>query len=309
MKITKNCVLIMLLAMALTIGVMPTSVNATGLGKVKSVNTKTHYKTYKGITSALDMKYHNIKYKYGIKASWKKVKNASGYEIYVYGTGSKKWRLVKDTKKTNYTFTNLLKKDQFNFKIRAYKKVNGQKVYGDWSKSKKVKATTGMTKITKGGHRKQIYFDRYAAEQAFELQNKYRKAKGVKPLVWSEALYEICKARCKEIQVDYSHDNFIDTSERILTEKYGLTQLEYEYEDEDGFIRCIPYAGGENIYKNIYTYKDAMEGWKSSAGHYRNLLKDKFDDGAIACYVKNGRSYWVAIFGGGNLDEIVKDNK
>ena len=58
MKITKNCVLTMLLVMVLTIGVMPTSVNAARLGKVKSVSTKTQYKTYKGITSALDMKYH-----------------------------------------------------------------------------------------------------------------------------------------------------------------------------------------------------------------------------------------------------------
>lgn len=309
MKITKNCVLTMLLVMVLTIGVMPTSVNAARLGKVKSVSTKTQYKTYKGITSALDMKYHKIKYKYGIKASWKKVKNASGYEIYAYGTGSKKWRLVKDTKKNSYTFTNLLKKDQFKIKIRAYKKVDGQKIYGDWSKSKKVKATEWLTKKSKGGHKKEIYFDRYAAEQAFELQNKYRQAKGIKPLVWSEALYEICKARCKEIQVDYSHDKFIDTSERILTEKYGLTQLDYEYEDEDGGIDCVPYAGGENIAMNMNTYKEVMEAWKASSGHYRNLLKDKFVGGAIACYVKDGRTYWVAVFGGADLDKIIKENK
>lgn len=109
-------------------------VKADTLGQVKSIKTKTNYKYYKGIVSAKDMRKKKIKYKYGIKASWKKVKNANGYEIYVYGVASKKWRKIKDTKKTSYVFTNLLEKDKFKFKVRAYRKINGERVYGNWIK-------------------------------------------------------------------------------------------------------------------------------------------------------------------------------
>ena len=73
-------------------------VKADTLGQVKSIKTKTNYKYYKGIVSAKDMRKKKIKYKYGIKASWKKVKNANGYDIYAYGVASKKWRKIKDTK-------------------------------------------------------------------------------------------------------------------------------------------------------------------------------------------------------------------
>ena len=48
-----------------------------------------------------------------LKLHGKRVKNANGYEIYVYGVASKKWRKIKDTKKTSYVFTNLLEKDKF----------------------------------------------------------------------------------------------------------------------------------------------------------------------------------------------------
>ena len=116
-------------------------VKADTLGQVKSIKTKTNYKYYKGIVSAKDMRKKKIKYKYGIKASWKKVKNANGYEIYVYGVASKKWRKIKDTKKTSYVFTNLLEKDKFKFKVRAYRKINGERVYGNWSKKKTIKTT------------------------------------------------------------------------------------------------------------------------------------------------------------------------
>ena len=277
------------------------------LGQVKSVKTKCNYRYYKGIVSAKDMRYKKIKYKYGIKASWKKVKNAKGYEIYVYGVASKKWRKVKSTKSTSYVFTNLLWKDKVKFKVRAYKKVNNEKIYGKWSKSKTIKAPETMTKITNGGHAKQKYYDRYAAEQAFQLQNEYRKKVGEKPIVWSDVLYEICKVRAKEIAKDFSHDNFENTATKILKNKYGLTDLWVEARKEDGIVYHKQVVGGENIALGYTSYKSVMEGWKSSPGHYRNLTSEEYDDGAIANFVIGGRTYWVSIFGGGNLDEIIKN--
>ena len=49
-----------------------------------------------------------------------------------------------------------------------------------------------------------------------------------------------------------------------------------------------------------------MEGWKSSPGHYRNLIDEEHRAGAIACYKQGGKTYWVAIFGGVDLDKEIK---
>lgn len=77
-----------------------------------------------------------------VKLSWKKVKNADGYQIR-YATNKKftkgKKNVTAKASATKKTIKKLKKKKTYYFKIRAYKKVNGKKVYGKWSKTKKVK--------------------------------------------------------------------------------------------------------------------------------------------------------------------------
>ena len=71
--------------------------------------------------------------------SWKKVKGAKGYQIQ-YAT-NKKYRKAKKitTSKTKYTIKKLKKKKTYYVRVRAYAVNNGKKVYGKWSKVKKVK--------------------------------------------------------------------------------------------------------------------------------------------------------------------------
>ena len=81
--------------------------------------------------------------KSGKKATlkWKKVSGASGYQIYMK-TGSGKYKLVKTIKKgttVKCTKTKLKKGSKYTFKVRAYKTVNGKKVYGAYSKTKSVR--------------------------------------------------------------------------------------------------------------------------------------------------------------------------
>ena len=99
-NIKKTLMIVLMAFFVLGVGIN-VQAKADTLGQVKSVKTKGNYRYYKGIVSAKDMRYRKIKYKYGIKASWKKVKNASGYEIYAYGVASKKWRKVKSKKGTS----------------------------------------------------------------------------------------------------------------------------------------------------------------------------------------------------------------
>ena len=80
-----------------------------------------------------------------IKATWKKVGgSASGYQIYWAKDKNFKKMVSKTTvsgqKKTSYTGKNFTKGKRYYVKVRAYKTVNGNKIYGAWSNVRTVKA-------------------------------------------------------------------------------------------------------------------------------------------------------------------------
>ena len=66
-----------------------------------------------------------------IKLKWKKVRGASGYTVYMRKNG--KYNKVADAKSTTYTVKKLPNATRENFKVRAYKKVKGKKIYGSYS--------------------------------------------------------------------------------------------------------------------------------------------------------------------------------
>lgn len=66
-----------------------------------------------------------------IKLNWSKVKGASGYTVYMRKNG--KYNKVADAKSTTYTVKKLPNATRENFKVRAYKKVKGKKIYGSYS--------------------------------------------------------------------------------------------------------------------------------------------------------------------------------
>lgn len=71
-----------------------------------------------------------------VKVTWKKVKGASGYQIGRSTKKRKNYYLVKTISRggqTAWTDTNLRKKKKYYYIVRAYKKVKGKKIYGDWS--------------------------------------------------------------------------------------------------------------------------------------------------------------------------------
>lgn len=95
-------------------------------GNIKAAPAKVVFKSCKNIKSKK------------ISLSWKKVKDAKGYEI-MYANNNK-WKGKKSisTKKTTYTLKNLKKKKTYHIRVRAYKMDGNKKVYGSWSKVKKV---------------------------------------------------------------------------------------------------------------------------------------------------------------------------
>jgi len=74
--------------------------------------------------------------------TWKRDKSCNGYQI-AYSTKknfkSKKLKNISKNKTVKYTFKKLKSKKTYYVKIRPYTKIDGKKVYGAWSKVKKVK--------------------------------------------------------------------------------------------------------------------------------------------------------------------------
>lgn len=76
------------------------------------------------------------------RITWKKVMGSSGYEIYMSTkkkSGYKKIKTITSSKKVSYTKTKLKKRTTYYFKVRAYKKVGNQKIYGACSTVKSIK--------------------------------------------------------------------------------------------------------------------------------------------------------------------------
>ena len=74
-----------------------------------------------------------------VKATWKKLTNVSGYQIQYAPNKKFKKAKRKTVKSTSVTIKKLKKKKTYFVRVRAYKLVDGKKVYGKWSVVKKVK--------------------------------------------------------------------------------------------------------------------------------------------------------------------------
>ena len=89
--------------------------------------------------SGLKLKKKNAS---AVKISWKRDKKATGYQV-MMKTGKKgKYKLIKTVKKNkivSYSKKNLKKGKTYYIKVRAYKVIDGKKVYGTYSKVKKIK--------------------------------------------------------------------------------------------------------------------------------------------------------------------------
>lgn len=77
-----------------------------------------------------------------IKAYWSKVKGASGYQVMwsTYKNFSKNYKTKSvKAKYSSKTVTTAQSKKTYYVRVRAYKTINGKKVYSQWSNTKKVK--------------------------------------------------------------------------------------------------------------------------------------------------------------------------
>ncbi len=80
------------------------------------------------------------------KITWKSVKGATGYRLYLYNPSKKKYEKLIDTKKTSYTVKNLKSNEIRKIKIKAYSVSSGKKYYA--SKTKLAYAVTTPSAVS-----------------------------------------------------------------------------------------------------------------------------------------------------------------
>ena len=263
--------------------------------KVKKLKKKTKYSYYKGVKSIKKNGKPNwgkIKYQYGIKLIWSKVKNAKGYEVYRYENAKGCWTKIKTVKKTTYTLTNMLEGEKVKIRVRAYKKTKSGNEYGKYSGVLSFKTKDMYTKTYKNGKTKGFY-SKWASEDAFVLQNKLRTKAGVNQLKWSDRIYEIASLRAYMMATKDGLTHAGEwRDEKSILKKWGYTDKE---------LSNAPDVTCEIAADAFKTPKKVVNGWKHSENHYASNINKEYKVAATAVYYvydhKNGyTTKWCSNF-------------
>lgn len=263
--------------------------------KVKKLKKKTKYSYYKGVKSIKKNGKPNwgkIKYQYGIKLIWSKVKNAKGYEVYRYENAKGCWTKIKTVKKPTYTLTNMLEGEKVKIKVRAYKKTKNGNEYGKYSDTLSFKTKKMYTKKYKNGRTKGFY-SKWASEDAFVLQNKLRTKAGVNQLKWSDRIYEIASLRAYMMATKDGLTHAGEwRDEKSILKKWGYTDKE---------LSNAPDVTCEIAADAFKTPKKVVNGWKHSENHYASNINKEYKVAATAVYYvydhKNGyTTKWCSNF-------------
>ena len=116
--------------------------------------------------------------------------------------------------------------------------------------------------------------------EVYEITNNYRSLVGVSSLTLDSSLVEAASIRAKELSDSFSHTRPNGSS--CFT---ALSELGISYG-----------TAGENIAAGYSSSQSVMEGWRSSSGHYQNIISSKFKKIGIGVNIINNQYYWVQIF-------------
>ena len=116
--------------------------------------------------------------------------------------------------------------------------------------------------------------------EVYEITNNYRSLVGVSSLTLDSSLVEAASIRAKEISDSFSHTRPNGSSCFTVLSELGISYG----------------TAGENIAVGYSSSQSVMEGWRSSSGHYQNIISSKFKKIGIGVNIINNQYYWVQIF-------------
>ena len=116
--------------------------------------------------------------------------------------------------------------------------------------------------------------------EVYEITNNYRSLVGVSSLTLDSSLVEAASIRAKELSDSFSHTRPNGSSCFTVLSDLGISYG----------------TAGENIAAGYSSSQSVMEGWRSSSGHYQNIISSKFKKIGIGVNIINNQYYWVQIF-------------
>jgi len=116
--------------------------------------------------------------------------------------------------------------------------------------------------------------------EVYEITNNYRSLVGVSSLTLDSSLVEAANIRAKELSDIFSHTRPNGSSCFTVLSELGISYG----------------TAGENIAAGYSSSQSVMEGWRSSSGHYQNIISSKFKKIGIGVNIINNQYYWVQIF-------------
>lgn len=137
------------------------------------------------------LKQNKSYYTSSIKMSWKKVAGAQGYEIHRAASKKGKYKKVSATKGTSYKNSRLKPGKKYYYKVRAYKTVNGNKIYGKFSSAVAMdtKPLAPVITVKKAGKKIKVTWKKvtgatnYEVYMSYKKSGKYKKVKTIKSKV------------------------------------------------------------------------------------------------------------------------------
>lgn len=116
--------------------------------------------------------------------------------------------------------------------------------------------------------------------EVYEITNNYRSLVGFSSLTLDSSLVEAASIRAKELSDSFSHTRPNGSSCFTVLSELGISYG----------------TAGENIAAGYSSSQSVMEGWRSSSGHYQNIISSKFKKIGIGVNIINNQYYWVQIF-------------
>lgn len=206
-----------------------------------------------------------------VTLKWDKVKDATGYRVYVYKNN--KWTYYKGIKKTTYKVTGLEASTKYKFKVRAYFKVDGKTTWGTYSdtvtvstKAQPVKAkyisklkkyfTDGDWCVTLGGLKSDMGFE-YTMTLAVKGDDIYVKYDYKESLMQDFAyLIQMEKERVYFIRYKAkTYERLPDDEAFEIAVTFTALAMIFDMESAKGVEAKKTTYGGKDAIAEIYTDK------------------------------------------------------
>lgn len=217
-----------------------------------------------------------------VTLSWNSTKNTSGYRIYLYNTSTKKYDILTDTSSTSYIHKNLKQDQRYQYRVQAYRTLNGMRYYAEsFSKTITIQPTKETAKTEKnvaGIH--SIQFTAKVRKTA----NRYSSASSDKKLgtIKAGTQLKVLYRQFKRAQIRLANGDVCWVSNDNLTYlKEHYTTQDYSTAEKEMFINKKGYSSDSKYLIWISLYTQRVNIFEGSEGRWKLIRNARCATGRI----------------------------